>query len=386
MKIGIISRVLLPSGNVRWAVGYAKGLSALGHEVELIFIQGVGNSSHLKLIEGSWKIGFATNQNKTLFSRSIGKLILRSKFFKGGFPDESSPDPILWIGAPVTMNWSKRFDVLLIHDQFAGIAGLISKFLYGLPYIVFSHEPPSDREPFILRCILGPWQKTVFKKAALRCSPSQSTASVCEQKFNLPFLTVTHGCSAAPSINTKKENYVLFDTRWSTSRNPFLIGEIAEKLKNVECVVAGSFSTKELQSAFRQDLERRGVASRVKFRLEMSEQNLRSLYANALAYIRWPAISADGYVELGPSFGVFQALEVGCPVIVTKNLWIAEMLKGRGCAQIVELTADHIASAVMSLVNGEPSASLMAESAWKLAKEWSWENRCRLLLSSIGRS
>ena len=74
MKIGIISRVLLPSGNVRWAIGYAKGLSALGHEVELIFIQGVGNSSHLKLIEGSWKIGFATNQNKTLFSRSIGKL------------------------------------------------------------------------------------------------------------------------------------------------------------------------------------------------------------------------------------------------------------------------------------------------------------------------
>ena len=379
MKIGIISRVLLHSGNLRWALGFASGFTQLGHETKVIFLRG---SADDLLESDTGKLVYEIYKDKQNISR-VGLALLRMKWFENGFPKESAPDPLSWVLAPARHRWNREFDLLVLHDQYIGMSGLIAHELYNIPYVVFTHEPPSGREPFALRFLLEHWQSAVFKNALLRCSVSPITKEICERRYRLPFELISHGCSPDKSINGSKGNYVLFDTRWSSTRDPFLIIKIARALKGVKAVVAGSFPNNELQREFERSIISNDLSDTIILRLNSGEKELKELFRKAIAYVRWPAIAPDGYKEAGPSFGIFQSMEVGCPIIVTEDLASAKWLQSENAAIVTRHEGLSIATTINKLDQNRSMVNEMALNSWQLGVKNSWKESARKVIEAL---
>jgi len=383
MRVGIVSRVLAPSGNLRWSLGLGRALSDLGHDVTLLFFRDSPAREALDTQRNRLKVEVSERGARAHFSRLAGTPVLKMKYFENGFPPDAAPEPISWMLLPLLASWQNRFDLLLCYDQYVAVAGLALERFHGIPYVVFTHETPAPREPAILRMFLQPWQAAVFGGARLRCAPTKRIADGAMQIFGVDFSVIEYGCSPVDAMMDRKDNYVLVDTRWTIARDPFFLLEVAKRLSDVDFILAGLFVSHDLFSRFQSEMLRLDLARRINIRLHPTEAEYSYLYKHALAYLRWTARATDGFVETGPSLGVYRALEAGCPLVVTTDLSGAEELHARSVAIRAERNPASVADAIEVLRTDQSLSQEMANRSWALSKEWSWSNRAMQLLSRL---
>jgi glycosyltransferase involved in cell wall biosynthesis len=316
-------------------------------------------------------------------SKLLGLPVLRTSYFHHAFPEDAAPDPLSWISIPLVKRWSQKYDVIVCYEPFVGLSGVAAWRFNRLPFVVFAMESTVPHEPSTLRKFTWPLTNIVLRQALLRCGTTERVVHESEEATGLGFELVPYGCSPIERINEEKKPFVLVDTRWSATRNPFFVLEIAKHLKCADLVMTGLFASQELESSFRAAVSDSGLQRVVKILPVLTASQLAPYYESAIAYMRWPAVTSDGYVESGPSMGVYMALESGCPLILSRELSNSSVIEHAGAAVTVGMSAAEFAQDADALVMNPGRVRQMARSAWALAKKWDWAASSRLLVELI---
>lgn len=377
----MVSRILHFSGMMRWTSGMSSRLKSLGYDAEVIFFRDVFKIPFEGLQFLSVKETIVGRGIFANLSSALDVALLRTSYFKNGFPAKYAPEPWSWFSIPIISKYFFSFDLLICYDQYSVISEFALKKVKGIDYVVFTHESVASWRTLFLRLFSGFVERLVFEGATLRCAITQRTANESQNSLKIPFVVVCHWCNPHDNVTTKKQDFFLYDTRWNEIRNPFLILEIARLWRDIKFVVSGSFVNSELFNKFKNAIRKMELTKGVQLKLDISENELSFLCENAIPYFRWPTISKDGFVESGLSFGVYQALEAGCPLIVTKYLSISNILLETDAALLVTHNAHDIASAIFSLAPVRNLVVNMSEAAIRISRKWTWTNRAKALIS-----
>ncbi len=132
-------------------------------------------------------------------------------------------------------------------------------------------------------------------------------------------------------------------------------------------IIAGNDET-----GYRQKLEeiaaQNAVSERIRFIGAASDEHKWALYENASMFI------LPSYSE---NFGnvVAEAMAMGCPVVVTPEVGLADMVRESGAGVVVEGTPRKLASAIRSLQQDSAARRLMGERGrFAVRRHLSWES------------
>lgn len=377
-----MNKLLIPSGMVRWSAGWSKGLSDVGNQVEMIFLREARSAHQVRgLLSG---LHFSSYLSGTIarLSEAVGSPFVRLGAGES-FEIDSSPDPITWALAPIIGKWNKKFDLVIASEEFTGLAALAANLLNGTPYILFFQEAIAEDEPSWLSLLLRPWRLAVSRRAVLCVGVTTRVAASYQRTLGIEVKVIPHGCNPAPWIFTSKQAFVLADTRWTPVRDPDFLLDVAELTHFVKFVVAGSFPSHAAQARFQQEISQRNLCNRVQLVTGLAEEALTELYRTALVYVRWAAHSNEAPPESGPSFGIFQALSQGCPIIADANLSMDPIVASRFKNWVLPRNASVFANRIEALAANPSLVAELSVMAWETAKDLSWTNRALQLTQML---
>ena len=384
MRIAVVNKLLIPSGMVRWSAGWSKGLSDVGNQVEMIFLREARSAHQVKgLLSGLHYSSYLSGTIARL-SEAVGSPFVRLGASES-FEVDSSPDPITWALAPIIGRWDKKFDLVIASEEFTGLAALAANLLNGTPYVLFFQEAIAENEPPWLSLLLRPWRLVVSRRAALCVGVTTRVAASYQRTLGIEVKVIPHGCNPAPRISTSKQDFVLADTRWTPVRDPAFLLDVAELVDCVRFVVAGSFASHDAQARFQLEICQRNLGNRVQLATGLTEEALTELYRTALVYVRWAAHSSETPPESGPSFGIFQALSQGCPIIADTNLSMDSIVISRFKDWVLPRNPSVFAERIEALAANPSLVAELSLMAWETAKELSWTNRARQLTRMLQR-
>jgi glycosyltransferase involved in cell wall biosynthesis len=382
MRIAVVNKLMIPSGSIRWSVGWSQGLGQLGNQVQTVFIREADSAAQMHtLLAGLNVVSYLTGRYARV-SEWLGAPFIEL-WARNSFGLDSSPDLLSWALAPLLGRWRRNFDLVLVYEEFTGLGALVANLLNRTPYILFLQEAIASDEPRTLRSALRPWRRQVARRALMRVANSAKIAASYEKELGLHVDVIPHGCDPAPSIVVPKSDFVLADTRWTPGRDPFFFLEIAERVSRLRFVIAGSFHSPDIEQRFRRELKQRGLAGRVRVATGLTEEKLVQLYRTALVYTRWAAHSTSAPPESGASFGIFQALSQGCPIVADASLSMDPIVRARFRDWVVPTDPACFAEKLETLAADPVRVAALSREAWETAKELSWRNRALKLVQMV---
>jgi glycosyltransferase involved in cell wall biosynthesis len=305
-------------------------------------------------------------------------LLITPKGIRG---KESTLDLLTLFALPLTLSRS-HYDVVICHDQYAGISGYIASKTKNIPYVVYAYEilkygaldsfkgyginlSTISRVLYQLLCSV---ELEIFEGASHVIAISQKTAGYIlklSPHFSDKVRIVYPGCYPVANPITDRENYVLALSRWDGVRNPRFLLDIAQRVKYARFVVAGAFTPHHLELEFRREIKARGLTNRVKVMPNLTQGLIDELYRKAIVNIRW------GYEGFGMS--VLESMANACPVIVQKELGASEIVKhGINGFVVNGLDPDGFASYISTLLENRVLAKKMGLEAWQSSKIYTW--------------
>lgn len=306
MKIAIVTKFLVPSGNPSWVAGLARGLRSFGHDVTIVYIR---DSPFYNLFLEDFRglhVEFSLTGMMARFSEALG-WPLSLAILGGGYGKEGSPDILSWMFAPILGRWRERFDLCIMYEHFTGLAGYAAGILWGVPYVVFVHEATTGEPGSWTSKIQQVWRRTVLERALLICPLDEPIANATRNIGADRVVVVPSGCDPIESPTLPKDGFALVDGRWTPARNPFFILEIAKKTPGVTYCMLGSFWTEQLESDFREEIEKERLADRIMVKTGLEAKTSLDYYRRAFVYVRWAARGEGGW-ERGYPMGIRTAL------------------------------------------------------------------------------
>ena len=287
----------------------------------------------------------------------------------GAFQDNHAPDLISWVLAPFAKRWKAKYDLIVYTDENFGLVSSLVNRLLRIKYLIVVHEGHHGSRPSVIRKLMS----ALYTDAAavLTSSPITEHSLHSQTKSNVLLATLAR---PADSILLAKEPFILFDTRWSKFRDPWLILDIIDNEPRATYVMAGSFPTPGLERDFRNEVTKRGHGGRLRLRLNLPRHEVPSLYRRATAYVRWPEIHAGAPHERGVGWGVITALENGCPVVLDYRMGGAALIKDGVQGFLVEHHVKEYCTSISKLLRRPELVRAMAKEAWNLSKELSIES------------
>lgn len=296
-------------------------------------------------------------------SQVIGLPWLRF-WMANAFPDSSAPDPASWFLAPLRRLKKSAFDVVILGDENLATFSYLACTLRSTPFLIFSHEGRLSSLP-----ILHSLQTRMYARCRGVLVQSPLALALLTETSRRPVHLIQLATHFRDAPILPKERFILFDTRWTPNRNPNLILDILDLESRISATVAGSFSTDELRLSFERQVANRGLSGRITFALNRTDDEIRNLYARALAYLRWPHMHRGEQYELGIGWGVVTALENGCPVVLDESLGGSRLVKNGVHGYLVSGNATSFARAVASLLDDPAQAEMFAWNALSFARE-----------------
>jgi len=386
MRIGIILRVLWPAAAPRFAIEETRHLRRLGHDTRLLICrESEYQFKHPGLIRDLNNVKFVTKGKSSRLSELIN---LPTLFFfpKGVRGKESAIDVSTLLFLSFTLSKSS-YDVILCHDQFAGLSGYIASKIHGTPYVVYTHDPISSgsvlgveskelplrsKWAHKLACLM---EREILGEASQIVTNSRKTAESIKRTlpdFRTKLKIVYPGCNPVSNPNLKRRDYVLALSRWDRGRKLSFVLDIAKKVKKARFVIAGAFTPFQFEAEFREEIKERGLTDRVKVLPNLSEERINELYSNALVTLRW---GNEGF-----GMDVLESAANACPAILQKQLGASEIVQHGANGFVVDrLDADEFAYYILMLLNDEHLARKMGVQAWELSKEFTWEDHATAL-------
>ncbi|MGB6442561.1 MAG: glycosyltransferase [Thermoplasmata archaeon] len=381
MRVGVVSRVLIPGGHVEWATGLGRGLQQLGHEVTLIYVR---DSGFFPMFDRELK-GLAFERTfrgtRAAISEALGWAVSMAAL-GGGYGKQGGPDPISWILAPFTGNWKERFDLLVFAEDFTGLAGLAASRICESPYVVFVHEAPGGTPQSLTYRFVEAVRRTVRRTASLTCAIDDAIAARMQMEGEQGVLTVPSGCEPVEPPSATRSDFVLADTRWTPARDPGFILEVAKLTPGVQYVMLGSFWTPQSERDFLEQRSRDRLEERVRMIPNHSSLEGLDLYRRAMVYIRWAAFGTGGW-ELGFPTGLRTAMSNSCPVLYDSRLGCASLMRSEIPEGAVEHNSRAYASKIMDLLSDPELVRTRSRQSLSYAQKFQWTHSAALLMGEV---
>jgi glycosyltransferase involved in cell wall biosynthesis len=349
-----------------------------------------------------------------LGSRGHAVEIMTTNVDGGGRLDVPTDRAISWRGATVRFHhvsrprafltsWSilrdlrhhvPSFDLVHIH------------YLYRFHSIVASSVAKAHRVPYVVQAhgSLNPWHRSKKRRAkdvyhaliedrvidgaaAVLCTSVQEEAHIRSLGYATPTAVVPAGLDPAalrePGETDWLESYgvdrnepvITFLGRISTKKGVPLLVEAFRSLAdfpNSHLVIAGP-DEDGIATDLRRQLSADGAGRRISFVGPVAGARKRGLLQLSSAFV---LPSAD------ESFGiaVAEAMAVGCPVVVTADVAIAEAVEPTRAGLIVEREPEAIADAIRSILSNPHGARAMGAAGRRIIEDrYSWPAVAELL-------
>jgi len=276
-----------------------------------------------------------------------------------------------------------RFHVVHIHAVFLlpMRAAARAAWRRGVPYVV-------SPRGMLIRDVINrksrwakrAWINTVERTTLARASAVHVTAELEERELaamNLPARNVTripNGVDLADQWIPKEagpfadlsEPYVLFLSRISWKKGLDRLIAAWKWVPDVSLIIAGN-DDEGYQPQLLALAREQGVADRVKFIGPVSDAHKWALYAHAIAFV------LPSYSE---NFGnvVAEAMAMRCPVVVTPEVGIADLVGRAGAGIVTSGQPEKLADAVRSLLsNAEQREEFGIRGAQFVRAHLSWD-------------
>ncbi len=381
VKIAIVTKFLVPSGNPSWVAGLARGLKALGHDATIVYIR---DSRFLALFREDFlglNIEFCLTGTMARTSEALG-WPLSLAMLGGGYGKEGSPDILSWVLAPILGRWRKRFDLCIMYEHFTGLAGYVASILWGLPYVVFVHEATTGKPGSWTSKVQAFWRKMILRRASLVCPLDEIIASAARGSGLSRIAIVPSGCDPIESPVLPKDGFALVDGRWTPARNPFFLFEIAKRTPGVTYVMLGSFWTPQLESDFRAGVENEHLTNRIMLRTSLDARKSLDYYRKAFVYVRWAALGEGGW-ERGYPMGIRTALSNGCPIVFDRELGCESILGPDLPYVLVNHDPGEFALKINELKSDPRLVEAQARASLDVARKNTWRKSADILMNQV---
>ena len=368
------------SGTTKFALNIASGFIDRGAQCKLLTLKKTSDALLLEKLFKSIDVEVCSSH----FARSLSMMLQYPliKFFESqAFNGE---DAINIFGALFLARKLKKvigeYDILIFINIYAAIPLLLSTSNSKSKFVLYFHEPPLFAEmPYIVRKLLVLYVKIVSSKCTLRISTSDKMRDSIKKNLQINTLSIPFAFSRKPHT-TRKEDFIIADTRWTGQRDPFFLLEIASRLPRMNFKMCGKFGNHEIENRFLKLAEEMNVRDRIEMLHELDEDVLDSLFRRAKCYVRWGTLGG----ETGTSFGVFQSISNGCIPIISDDLGSAEFIKK--CINddvVVKRDPSSFSAIINRLVEDDNYFLALLQKVIKCRDNYAWSEYVENLMAHI---
>lgn len=317
------------TGATKLTLEIAKAFADAGDDVRVVFFHDDGSSDLMRESADGLKIEIFERGIHSGLSRLIQSPVMKI-FMKDAFSLDDAVNLLGELSYTRTLNASGDApDLIIFMNMWSGIPAVFMSRRYRSRSVLYFHESPTfSGLPFPVRFALRWYLKLLLNRVSTNVSITEATRRAMEKDAGISSRVVPDAFRPLP-VSSKKEDFVLLDTRWTWVRNPFFLVDVARRAEGIRFKMCGSFGSAELREQFVSELKLKGLADRVEVHDNLPEKELELYYSKAKCYLRW---SNSEISETGPSYGVIQAVSNGCIPVVSRNL---------GSSQYVE---EHLGS------------------------------------------
>ena len=382
MKIAVVVRILWSAGTQKFAIEQAKALSAFGHNVDLIFIRRGknGNVYDDLLKEVNYRVLYESNRSVfvPLFDFITGI------FMKNRKGDGRVDYNLIKHFPSVAKN---RYDLIICQDQWAGLAGYYTKKKYGTPYFVIIHER-INKMPWVkgikrvLAFLALRYQRKVLMGARRVLTATKRVAHTVEDfysRYNLKVVSDFPGIISKEFVPfSEKSDTIVLVSYWNEVKVPELYFHIFSKIADFKFIMIGNWISEAYRKKYVEKLAEYNLISRVTLISGLSEDEKINIIAGSKFYLRF------GRGEYGPGYGSIEALQLGVPLIVNRDLGIVDEIEGYNVGFVVDDPKD--ADKILGFIeeyNRAESYNELQDGIRQFNNDHSWKRHYEILLGGL---
>jgi glycosyltransferase involved in cell wall biosynthesis len=310
LKVDIVVANIEVSGTLKYVGFLARGFTALGHTVRILY-SGVGSNSQLvePVLGAAPRIRWAGVSSYELSRVLVGGPIL--KFFTDFRPDQSVNLIGNLLGANRFREITLGADLILYANVFAFPPLRLLQNHSHREILIFHESISSTNLPIPLRVAFQAYCRKVAAYVDRSVAITHRTASVLESE-GIHALPIPNGF-LTDIPRSAKERLVVADSRWGLGRDPFRIVEIAKGVPDAHFVVVGRFQDSCARKSLQDLLEASHLETRVKILGPIPESDLQELYSRAVVALRWGN-------DRGFTLALVYAVSMGCIPVFSKSI------------------------------------------------------------------
>ena len=367
MRIIILVRILATQGRPKLAAAEALELSKLGHDVELVFLRKSEKMSGYSDILSGVKHKILTNHNDS-------PLVPLYDYITGLFMPDRKGD------LRIDYNLIRKFpgyvgkirpDLLICHDQFAGLAGYYAYRKFGTKYCVYIDERLS-RFKGVLGFMANRYERKVVRHAVRVFAITPKVSDSIKDKHGVNAAVNFQGFGYPDFVDyEQKKNLLISVTAWDSGRRPQIYLDIIKSLPDYKLLMVGNWRSAALREEFLATAKTMDVENRVEVISGVDELTLSNLYNMSKFSVRF------GFGEYGSPSGLTEAMRHGLPVIVNEDLGLSDLIREAESGLVIDrISAKTIAEWIDSVDNRREYTHLQMNSIL-LAKKYTWETHAR---------
>ena len=371
MKIIILVRILWTAGAQKIAIKEAQALSALGHDVRLIFLRSTESGKNLQ--PELDKISYRIFSNTAYKPRRIYSTI--TGIFAPDRKGEGTVDYDLIKKFAASIK-PDECDYIICHDPWAGVAGLHLKKKYGIPYSVYVHERIGKKYGIpIIGYLAKRIELRVLQNATLVLGVTPKVSASVKENFNVECIADLPGMDLEKFYTFEnKENVLLASATWDQDRNPEDYLNIIELLPDFKLLIVGRWRSSVERDRFKVLICNRKLSEKVYFIDSIDENEMSELYAKAKFLLRF------GKDEAGVGTSTIESISHLTPVIIS-SLGISDLIENYGAGFVLNDKTPDKAAAIIQENNRQEIYDKLQANLKKITSLYTWEQHSRLLIN-----
>lgn len=372
MKIVILVRILWTAGAPKVAIEEAKSLMKLGHNVDLVFLR--------KTKSGDIYLPLLTDTHWEVISEGrpgLGTALYN--FATGLFAPDRKGDGRLdynLIRSFPSYIMKRNPDLIICHDQWAGLAGYYAFKKFGVKYVTIIHESVSKYDLPLLGRVANYFEQRTLKYSNKIFAINDKISDSVKQVYGLRSIVNYHGIDSTHSIDySKKKSLILASSTWDSNRaSDVYLNVIRELDDRYKLVLAGRWRSNALKDIYIDMIHQYGLENRVKLLDDLTEQELNQLYIDSKFIIRF------GFKEHGNPHAIIDSLSHRTVPILNSELGIAKLIKEYEAGIIVEPSDWRAIIKSIEIADDLDSYLKFQNNIDRLCSKYTWEKHCKLII------
>lgn len=382
LHLAILIDQLAPGGVQKTAIYEAKEFIKLGHTVTLfVLIRRKFDYQYEDITKGI-QIVYLSNFNPFMFRRALKipffsfltHLHLLNPWFVGNY------------------KFIKNYDYLISHGTTTCITASALARKYKIPYLaviwdplVFILEKVYSSHPLLklLLPVIKPFVQNLERDFLLTASLVATTSKVhqdfIKNNYHMTPFIIHPGCEILQKVNSKPGAYVLGYTRWQLAKNPQFFLKLAQKLPQLNFLIAGKWPEKEEEQTFISEIRKLKLEKKVKLFPLVKADDLPSLARQSFVWVH-PHFEAFGMAGL-------EMAGQGLPLILPQGSGVTELfIHGVHGFFPKTLNLTEYVRHIKYLSSHPEQSKKMGDLAQKICRKFSWANHTKLLNECISTS